>query len=117
MLLQTCEFNQNAYLRPQTSNRICLMMTGDASLGNDVNSGALPRRSLVMRFIQHSLRLFLFLILTATALFVRGFAMFYQHVATIQPPVDPTADAIVVLTGGYQRIDHAVELLASGAGK
>ena len=70
-----------------------------------------------MRFVDHVLRLFLFLIIAAVALFAGGFAVFYQHVSTIEPPVDPKADAIVVLTGGYQRIDHAVELLAQGAGK
>lgn len=93
------------------------MMTGDASLGDNIDNDALPRRSLAMRFVRHLLRLFGFLILTAIALFTGGFLVFYQYVATIEPPADPKADAIVVLTGGYQRIDQAVGLLAKGAGK
>jgi len=93
------------------------MMTGDASLGDNMNDGAVPRRGFAMRFLRHLLRLFGFLIVTAIALFIGGFLVFYHHVATITPPTDPKADAIVVLTGGYQRIDQAVELLASGAGK
>jgi uncharacterized SAM-binding protein YcdF (DUF218 family) len=93
------------------------MMTGDASLGDNMNDGAVPRRGLAMRFLRHLLRLFGFLIVTAIALFAGGFLVFYHHVATITPPVNPKADAIVVLTGGYQRIDQAVELLANGAGK
>jgi uncharacterized SAM-binding protein YcdF (DUF218 family) len=93
------------------------MMTGDASLGEDVNNGVVPRQRLAVRVAHHILRLFGFLLLTAIALFAGGFLVFYQHVATIQPPADPKADAIVVLTGGYQRIDHAVELLGKGAGR
>ena len=50
------------------------------------------------------------------ALFAGGFLIFYQHVASMSPPDKPKADAIVVLTGGYQRIDQAVELLQNGAG-
>ena len=93
------------------------MMSGDASLGEDADDGVIPRRRLAVRVAHHILRLFGFLLITAIALFAGGFLVFYQHVATIQPPVDPKADAIVVLTGGYQRIDQAVELLGKGAGR
>jgi uncharacterized SAM-binding protein YcdF (DUF218 family) len=93
------------------------MMSGDASLGEDANDGAVRRQRFAVRFAHHILRLFGFLLITAIALFAGGFLVFYQHVATIQPPADPKADAIVVLTGGYQRIDQAVELLTRGAGK
>lgn len=77
----------------------------------------MAQRGLAIRLARHFLRLFFYLIITAVALFMGGFVVFYQHVASLQPPKDPRADAIVVLTGGYQRIDQAVELLSSGAGK
>ncbi len=51
------------------------------------------------------------------ALIFGGFLRFADSVTTLKPPLDPRADAIVVLTGGYQRIDQAVELLQKGAGK
>ena len=52
----------------------------------------------------------------ACACFFAGFLWFADWVTTLTPPADPKADAIVVLTGGSQRIDQAVELLRSGAG-
>ncbi len=51
------------------------------------------------------------------ALIFGGFLRFADSVTTLKPPIEPRADAIVVLTGGYQRIDQAVELLQKGAGK
>lgn len=53
----------------------------------------------------------------AIALIFGGFLRFADSVTTLKPPLDARADAIVVLTGGYQRIDQAVELLQKGAGK
>jgi uncharacterized SAM-binding protein YcdF (DUF218 family) len=55
--------------------------------------------------------------LLAGGLFIGGFLRFADTVASLKPPANPTADAIVVLTGGYLRIDQAVALLDSGAGK
>lgn len=52
----------------------------------------------------------------ACACFFAGFLWFADWVTTLTPPADPKADAIVVLTGGSQRIDQAVELLRGGAG-
>ena len=51
------------------------------------------------------------------AILFGGFLRFADSVTTLRPPAEPKADAIVVLTGGYQRIDQAVELLEKGAGK
>ncbi|MDX3929730.1 MAG: YdcF family protein [Shinella sp.] len=48
---------------------------------------------------------------------VFGFMRFADKVAALEPPLQPKADAIVVLTGGFQRIDQGLELLKSGAGK
>ena len=53
----------------------------------------------------------------AAGLVFAGFLTFADRVASMQPPPDARADAIVVLTGGSQRIDQAVELLRSGAGR
>lgn len=92
------------------------MMTQDAGLRHLTEEHAEERRGLGIRVARHILRVFFYLIITAVALFLGGFAVFYQQVATLRPPESPKADAIVVLTGGYQRIDQAVELLASGAG-
>ncbi|WP_184327654.1 YdcF family protein [Rhizobium sp. BK529] len=55
-------------------------------------------------------------VLVAALIFV-GFLRFADSVTTLKPPAEPRADAIIVLTGGYQRIDQAVELLQKGAGK
>ena len=82
-----------------------------------MEQGAVEPRSLGLRVTRHILRVFFYLIITALALFLGGLAIFYQHIASIEPPKNPKADAIVVLTGGYQRIDQAVELLQNGAGQ
>lgn len=82
-----------------------------------MEQGAVEPRSLGLRVARHILRTFFYLIITGLALFLGGFAIFYEHVASIEPPKNPKADAIVVLTGGYQRIDQAVELLQKGAGQ
>lgn len=50
----------------------------------------------------------------AAILLLAGFVGFAERVATTAPPADPHADAIVVLTGGAERIDQALRLLAAG---
>jgi uncharacterized SAM-binding protein YcdF (DUF218 family) len=45
-------------------------------------------------------------------LLLTGFVGFAERIARATPPVDPHADAIVVLTGGSARIDGALQLLA-----
>lgn len=56
-------------------------------------------------------------LLLATA-FLGGFAAFSTHVSRLSTPAVPEeADAIIVLTGGHQRLDAAVDLLKSGKGK
>lgn len=92
------------------------MMTQDAGFSDPVEGSAAEQRGLGVRVARSILRLFFYLIITAAALFAGGFLVFYQHVATMDAPVAPKADGIVVLTGGYQRIDQAVGLLAAGAG-
>ncbi|MET0747092.1 MAG: YdcF family protein [Rhizobium sp.] len=71
-----------------------------------------PRRSVFRRILRWTG----FAVILAGAILFGGFLRFADSVSTLKPPVDPKADAIVVLTGGYQRIDQAIELLRSGAG-
>jgi uncharacterized SAM-binding protein YcdF (DUF218 family) len=92
------------------------MMTHEAGFRDPAERDATAQRGLGIRVARHILRIFFYLFITVIALFLGGFAIFYQHVASLTPPADPKADAIVVLTGGYQRIDQAVELLQKGAG-
>lgn len=50
--------------------------------------------------------------------FAVGFGMFADYISRLSTPKDlPSADAIIVLTGGQARIDAAVSLLKSGKGK
>jgi uncharacterized SAM-binding protein YcdF (DUF218 family) len=47
-----------------------------------------------------------------------GFALFATHVGQMSTPANPpTADAIIVLTGGQARLDAALDLLKSGKGE
>ncbi|MBO9100047.1 YdcF family protein [Rhizobium sp. B230/85] len=71
-----------------------------------------PRRSVFRRIMRWTG----FATILAGAILFGGFLRFADSVTTLRPPLDPKADAIVVLTGGYQRIDQAIELLRSGAG-
>ena len=69
-----------------------------------------------MRPARVFVRLVLALILLAAVAGIAGFLYFAETVAALEVPRDPKADAIVVLTGGYQRIDRAIGLLKKGAG-
>jgi uncharacterized SAM-binding protein YcdF (DUF218 family) len=71
-----------------------------------------PRRSVFRRIMRWTG----FAVILAGAIVFGGFLRFADSITTLKPPVDPKADAIVVLTGGYQRIDQAIELLRNGAG-
>lgn len=51
------------------------------------------------------------------SLLAGGFIWFADSVATMAPPDEPRADAIIVLTGGYSRIEQALGLLSQGAGQ
>jgi uncharacterized SAM-binding protein YcdF (DUF218 family) len=75
-------------------------------------SGRPPRRSLFRRILRWGG----FACILCAAVLFGGFLHFADSITTLKPPLDPKADAIVVLTGGYQRIDQAVELLRQGAG-
>ncbi len=57
------------------------------------------------------------MLVIAGTILAGGFLRFADSVANLNPPPDARADAIVVLTGGSQRIDQAVDLLRRGSGK
>lgn len=71
------------------------------------------RKRPARRFVRVVLALILLLLVAG----IGGFLHFAETVAALEVPQDPKADAIVVLTGGYQRIDRAIDLLKKGAGK
>jgi uncharacterized SAM-binding protein YcdF (DUF218 family) len=70
------------------------------------------RRSLFRRILRWGGFAFILI----AAIVFGGFLHFIDSITLLRPPLAPKADAIVVLTGGYQRIDQAVELLRTGAG-
>ncbi|MFP5077344.1 YdcF family protein [Rhizobium sp. YIM 134829] len=85
---------------------------------NDVEGDGL-RRPMARRHVgrvRRLVRAVFYLLLFLAGLGLISFLYFADQVASLQPPADPKADAIVVLTGGFQRIDQAVDLLKSGAG-
>ena len=53
----------------------------------------------------------------AVAGFIAGFIAFALSATTIQPPSTERADAIVVVTGGEERINVALGLLRQGDGR
>ncbi|SIQ65112.1 Uncharacterized SAM-binding protein YcdF, DUF218 family [Rhizobium sp. RU35A] len=81
--------------------------------GKEGGPGWWSRRSLIRRCLRYAGMT----VLLAGALLVGGFLWFADSVTSLQPPEGIKADAIVVLTGGYQRIDQALGLLRDGAGK
>ncbi|MCB1382425.1 MAG: YdcF family protein [Notoacmeibacter sp.] len=57
-------------------------------------------------------------LMAATGALVIGFAFFADHIGRLSAPLPvPEADGIIVLTGGSQRIQTAVDLLSEGKGK
>jgi uncharacterized SAM-binding protein YcdF (DUF218 family) len=89
-------------------NRIEEVITGR-------RKGRLMRRQVSRR--RRLVRLTFYVLLVLAGCAAAGFLYFADSVASMQPPADPKADAIVVLTGGFQRIDQAVDLLKGGAGR
>ncbi|WP_284775049.1 YdcF family protein [Agrobacterium sp. lyk4-40-TYG-31] len=76
-------------------------------------NGLLSRRGRLRRFVRATL---LMCLVVLGAVF-GGFLWFADSVASMRPPSGTRADAIIVLTGGYLRIDQAVGLLRDGVGK
>lgn len=68
-------------------------------------------------FRRQLVRLTFYVLLLVAGCATASLLYFADQVASLQPPENPKADAIVVLTGGFQRIDQAVDLLKAGAGQ
>ncbi|WP_307233510.1 YdcF family protein [Pararhizobium capsulatum] len=83
--------------------------------GSTHQKRAFVRRHVSLR--RRVVRATFYVLLLVAGCAAAGFLYFADQVASLQPPANPRADAIVVLTGGFQRIDQAVDLLKSGAGK
>lgn len=66
------------------------------------------------RWVRHGLAAAAALPALALTAGLVGFVWFADHVATGYPPADDHADGIVVLTGGRDRVQLAVELLEQG---
>lgn len=58
------------------------------------------------------------ILIVLIAAFLGGFVVFSDQVTTMQRPADvPQADAIIVLTGGYSRMEAALDLLRDKRGE
>ncbi|OAE45849.1 YdcF family protein [Agrobacterium tumefaciens] len=88
-------------------------MDQDQTTMRSARKGLLSRRGPLRRFI----RGFILLSLILLGVFSGGFLWFADSVASMRPPESARGDAIIVLTGGYQRIEQAVGLLRDGVGK
>ncbi|MDH4440036.1 MAG: YdcF family protein [Rhizobium sp.] len=82
-----------------------------AATGQD--AGIFARRGIIRRVLRYGG----ILILLCMAGIIAGFLAFADQVTNMRPPEVAKADAIVVLTGGYQRIEQAIDLLKRGYGK
>lgn len=72
---------------------------------------------LYRRFLKHwppvTLAVIFFLVV-----FIAGFASFSEKINRLKPPVPPrAADGIIVLTGGYARLETGLRLLEDGKGR
>jgi uncharacterized SAM-binding protein YcdF (DUF218 family) len=84
-----------------------------AGNGGTVPGGHKSPRRLVLLF-----RTVTFSLAGAAFLFAGGFGLFVSHIGGMETPADlPSADAIIVLTGGQARLDAGIELLKSGKGE
>ncbi|MCZ7464364.1 YdcF family protein [Rhizobium rhizogenes] len=88
-------------------------MDQDQTTTRPAKKGLLSRRGPLRRFI----RGFILLCVVLLGVFLGGFLWFADSVASMRPPEGTKGDAIIVLTGGYQRIEQAVGLLRDGVGK
>lgn len=81
-----------------------------------------PPRTTVLkrlrRIAHYGLKTVTLLLICIIALGLIGFFRFTDRIATLSVPADTkSVEAIVALTGGYQRIDQALELLEKGIGQ
>lgn len=93
------------------------MVTMDEPRNVMAKDGEPPARRWRIRPVRRFVRLFLVVLVLVCSVMVGGFLYFAETIAAMETPRDPRADAIVVLTGGFQRIDQALGLLKQGAGQ
>lgn len=89
----------------------------------DGSDTAPPRRRGLLGRLVSGIAGFLAMLIVVACLVVigvgiGGFFRFTSHVASLSPPAEvPESDAIVVLTGGYLRIETGLDLLEKGKGR
>lgn len=76
-------------------------------------TGLFARKGLIRRALRYGGMI----VILFAAILVAGFLIFADSVTSMRPPETVKADAIVVLTGGYQRIEQAIDLLKRGYGE
>ncbi len=88
----------------------------DSNKSPDANA---PRvRGLSAKLGRYFARFLFLLAILAIGLFIGGFIVFSDRVTTLDiPDLTEPADGIVVLTGGYSRIEGALELLKNKRGE
>lgn len=88
---------------------------------NSYLPGALPALAAEPRAARpfgRTVRVACLALLAGSILFLGGFGWFATNVGRLTTPKNPpSADAIIVLTGGQSRLDAAIGLLKSGKGK
>lgn len=82
------------------------------------NADAARPRGLSALMGRYFVRFLFLLAILATGLFIGGFIVFSDRVTTLDiPDLAEPADGIIVLTGGYSRIEGALELLKNKRGE
>ena len=95
-------------------------MTGpiDRKASPEIVADAHADRVRPRRPVRRLLAALALLLVGGSLAFLGGFAAFATHIARLTTPTDlPSADAIIVLTGGEKRLTAAVDLLEAGKGK
>jgi uncharacterized SAM-binding protein YcdF (DUF218 family) len=92
---------------------------GGANDSNQPDTAALSRGGRLLAFIRRRIVLPLFIVcVLGLVLFIGGFILFADRVTTLEAPdLTQPADGIIVLTGGYSRIEGALDLLKNGRGE
>jgi uncharacterized SAM-binding protein YcdF (DUF218 family) len=88
-------------------------------INNSNNTGETRRGGRVISFIRRHVVLPLFvLVIFLLGLFIGGFILFSDKVSALEvPDLSQPADGIIVLTGGYSRIEGALDLLKNKRGE
>ena len=99
--------------RPDEDGERFAARSGSAADADARRHGPKPPRGRLRRLLRWAG----FATVLLMACFFGGFLYFADMVTSLTQPPDARADAIVVLTGGSQRLNQAMELLAKGAGQ